>query len=59
MIEQIFGIPGLGTLLVTGVLARDFPVIQGVTLVIAGVFLFTSLLADILYTLIDPRLRSA
>jgi peptide/nickel transport system permease protein len=59
VIEQIFGIPGLGTLLITAVLARDFPVIQGVTLVIAGVFLFTSLLADVLYTFIDPRLRNS
>jgi peptide/nickel transport system permease protein len=57
VIEQVFGIPGLGTLVISAVLARDFPVIQGVTLVIAGLFLLASLVADFMYALVDPRIR--
>src|SRR5690606_22751773 len=57
--EQIFGIPGFGKLLVDAVFNRDYAVVQGVVLCIAIGFIALTLLADILYTLINPRLRYA
>jgi peptide/nickel transport system permease protein len=59
VIEQIFGFPGIGTMLVSAVLFRDFPVILGSTLTVAVLFLAASLLADILYSVVDPRIRYA
>ena len=56
-IEYIFAIPGMGTAVLTAVVNRDFPVIQGFTLVIAVFFLFANIVADILYTFLDPRIR--
>jgi peptide/nickel transport system permease protein len=56
VIEQIFALPGVGNLLLTAVTARDFPVIQGVTLFIAMVFIVSNLIADVLYTVFDPRI---
>lgn len=59
VIEQIFGFPGIGTMLVSAVLFRDFPVILGSTLTVAVLFLGASLIADILYSVVDPRIRYA
>jgi peptide/nickel transport system permease protein len=56
--EQIFSIPGFGKLLVDGVLYRDYAVVQGLVLVSALLFIGASLVADILYFVINPRLRS-
>lgn len=56
VIEQIFALPGVGNLLLTAVTQRDFPLIQGITLFIAGVFIISNLVADILYTFFDPRI---
>lgn len=56
-IEYTFAIPGMGSAILNAVVNRDFPVIQGFTLVIATFFLLTNLLADILYSLLDPRIR--
>jgi len=56
-IEYIFAIPGMGSAVLSAVISRDFPVIQGFTLVIAVFFLFTNLVADLLYGLLDPRIR--
>jgi peptide/nickel transport system permease protein len=56
-IEYIFAIPGMGSAVLSAVVSRDFPVIQGFTLVIAIFFLFTNLVADLLYSLLDPRIR--
>jgi peptide/nickel transport system permease protein len=47
----------MGSAILNAVVNRDFPVIQGFTLVIATFFLLTNLLADILYSLLDPRIR--
>jgi peptide/nickel transport system permease protein len=55
--EQIFAIPGFGKLLVDGVLNRDYAVVQAVVLVSASLYLALNLLADILYFLVNPRLR--
>lgn len=56
-IEFIFAIPGMGNAVLTAVVNRDFPVIQGFTLVIAIFFLFANLVADVMYTFLDPRIR--
>jgi peptide/nickel transport system permease protein len=55
--EQIFTIPGFGKLIVDGVFTRDYAVVQGVVLVTAIGFIFMNLVADVLYVLINPRLR--
>jgi ABC-type dipeptide/oligopeptide/nickel transport system permease component len=57
VVESVFGLPGLGKLLVDRVLGRDYPVIQGVVLVAAGGFVLTNLVVDLVYSLVDPRIR--
>lgn len=56
-IEFIFAIPGMGSAVLNAVINRDFPVIQGFTLVIAGFFLLANIAADLLYATLDPRIR--
>jgi peptide/nickel transport system permease protein len=58
IVEQIFVLPGLGRLLLTSVTEADFAVAQGVTLVFALGFILVNLLTDVLYTVVDPRLRA-
>ncbi len=55
--ESVFSIPGLGTLTVDAVLARDFPVIQGVILCFAFLYVMVNLLVDVSYLFLDPRIR--
>jgi peptide/nickel transport system permease protein len=55
--EQVFDIPGLGKLVVDSVFNRDYPVIQGVVLVTALLYVLINLTTDILYAVINPRLR--
>lgn len=55
--ETVFALPGIGRLVVQGVFARDYPLIQGVLIIIALVLVVVNILVDILYRLIDPRLR--
>ena len=57
ILENVFAWPGVGRLLVTGVSGRDFPVVQGVTLMVAVVVLGVNLLVDIAYAYVDPRIR--
>jgi peptide/nickel transport system permease protein len=57
IIESIFSIPGLGSLMLHSVVSRDFPLIQGTILVLAAIFIFVNLIADLLYGLMDPRIR--
>ena len=57
--EQVFSIPGFGKLIVDAVFNRDYPVVQGVVLVTATVYVLLNLLADVLYVVINPRMRSA
>ncbi|MFO7772663.1 MAG: ABC transporter permease [Dehalococcoidia bacterium] len=55
--EIVFAWPGIGRLLVNALLARDYPVIQGVVLVIAAMFILVNLVVDIIYVYLDPRIR--
>ncbi len=57
VVENVFQIPGLGSLLVQSVLSRDYPVIQGLVFVFGVMVIVLSLLADVAYSLIDPRVR--
>ena len=59
VIEQVFAIPGMGRLALTSVLAQDIPVIQGVVLVAALAVLLANLVTDLLYSVVDPRIRYA
>lgn len=55
--ETVFGLPGVGNLVVSAVLRRDYPVIQGALLVIAVIYVVINFAVDLLYTLVDPRLK--
>jgi peptide/nickel transport system permease protein len=55
--ETVFGIPGLGRLIVDALLRRDYPIIQGVVLVFSFAYIVVNLGVDVLYTLLDPRIR--
>ena len=55
--ESVFAIPGLGRLTVDAILRRDYPVIQGVVLLFSFIYVLVNLAIDLIYTLIDPRIR--
>jgi len=55
--ESVFAIPGLGRLTVDAILRRDYPIIQGVVLLFSFVYVLVNLAIDLLYTLLDPRIR--
>jgi peptide/nickel transport system permease protein len=57
IIEWIFGIPGMGQFLVDAIVQRDYPVIQGVNLVIVTLIVLTNLTVDLVYAMLDPRIR--
>lgn len=57
LLETFFGIPGMGRTLITAVRTKDFPVVQGFTAIFAAVYIVTIILTDILYALVDPRVR--
>jgi peptide/nickel transport system permease protein len=57
VIEAVFAIPGMGSLIVGAALQRDFPVVQGVVLVMILIVLVINLIADLLYGLLDPRAK--
>ena len=56
--ETVFAIPGIGMLMIQSIKARDYPTIQGAVVVIAVMFSLLNLLVDIIYTFVDPRLKS-
>jgi peptide/nickel transport system permease protein len=58
VVEQVFGLPGVGRLLISSVSTRDFPVVQILILYITFVVIFVYFLVDILYRVIDPRISS-
>jgi peptide/nickel transport system permease protein len=55
--EQIFVVPGFGRLIVEAVFTRDYPLVQGVVLITASVYVFVNLLVDVSYSLLNPRIR--
>jgi peptide/nickel transport system permease protein len=55
--ETVFGLPGVGNLVVSAVIRRDYPVIQGALLVVAAIYVVINFLIDLLYTVVDPRIR--
>lgn len=57
VIESIFAWPGVGSLLVDAITARDVPLVQGCVLTIVGIFVVINLLVDLVYTYVDPRIR--
>ncbi len=59
VIETVFAWPGIGRLAYESILARDFPVVQAVVLTITALFIFANLIVDLLYLLVDPRMRTS
>jgi peptide/nickel transport system permease protein len=57
IIEQVFSLPGVGRLVIGAILSRDFPVIQGGLLFLAVIYLTVNLIVDLLYAVVDPRVR--
>lgn len=57
IIETIFALPGMGTLLVNGINGRDYPVVQGTILIYAVLFILVNLATDLVYTKVDPRIK--
>jgi peptide/nickel transport system permease protein len=57
VIEEVFALPGLGRLALYAIYQRDYPLIQGIVLVIATIFVLVNLLTDLIYALVDPRIR--
>lgn len=57
IIEQVFGIPGLGRILLTSIQNRDYPVVLAIIMLIAAIVVISNLLVDIVYRLIDPRVE--
>ena len=55
--ESVFAVPGIGRLTVDAIVRRDYPVIQGVVLIISGVYVLLNLVIDLLYVALDPRIR--
>lgn len=57
IIESIFALPGMGTILINGINGRDYPVVQGLVLMYALMFVTVNLVTDIIYTKVDPRVK--
>lgn len=57
VVEQVFALPGIGRLVVQGIMARDYPLIQGTMLLFGFAFVLINVAVDIVYTLVDPRVR--
>lgn len=57
IVEQIYGLPGLGWFLLNGIYQRDYPVVQAGVLIVAVIFVLTNLIVDLMYALIDPRIQ--
>jgi peptide/nickel transport system permease protein len=53
----VFGRPGIGRLLVSAILNKDFPLVQGIVLFVAIAYVFINLVVDIVYAAVDPRIR--
>ena len=56
LVETVFSYPGIGRVLVTGILVYDYPVVQASIVIMAALFVGINLVVDLLYTVIDPRI---
>ncbi len=59
VIETVFSRPGIGRMLVNGIIDKDFPIVQGVVILVAGVYVLANIVVDVLYAAIDPRISYA
>ena len=59
IIENIFGIPGMGQLLTSGIQNQDFPIIQACVLILSAMTIISNLISDIVTALLDPRIRTS
>jgi len=57
IIESIFQLPGMGRFLFDAILQRDYPVIQGINLLVVSIIVLLNLLVDLTYAVLDPRIR--
>ena len=57
IIEQVFNIPGLGRILLTSISGRDYPVVEAIIMLIAFLVVIVNFLVDVLYRIVDPRMR--
>ena len=57
LVERVFNYPGMSSLLVDGVTNRDYPVVQGIVIVIALMFILINIVVDVIYGILDPRVR--
>jgi peptide/nickel transport system permease protein len=57
LVENVFSIPGAGSLLIESVFSRDYAVVQGITLIFAVLVILINLITDLTYPLLDPRVR--
>jgi peptide/nickel transport system permease protein len=57
--ETVFALPGVGRLVISSVLRRDYPVVQGVLMFVASIYVLVNLLIDLLYVYLDPRVKYA
>jgi len=57
VIEEVFALPGMGRFALAAINQRDYPVVQGVVLIIALLFVLTNIAVDVLYAYVDPRVR--
>jgi peptide/nickel transport system permease protein len=57
LLEYHFRIPGMGKMLLDSITNKDFPIIQAFTAILAGLFILTNIMTDVLYALVDPRVR--
>ncbi|HKC10124.1 MAG TPA: ABC transporter permease subunit, partial [Methylomirabilota bacterium] len=55
--ETVFSLPGVGRLIVEGIFARDYPVVQGALLIVATTFVLVNLITDVAYAYFDPRIH--
>ena len=59
LVENVFALGGVGALLIEGIKAADYPVVQGLTLILVAIFMTVNLITDVVYAAIDPRIRAA
>jgi peptide/nickel transport system permease protein len=57
LIEQVFSIPGMGRLAVEAIMAQDYPYVQAITLIMAGMVVLSNFMVELAYGLVDPRVR--